>query len=201
MGFVIMVGYLKYKSNTATQIPRKIVALKTHFSLANAPSQSVHGSVVSMTGIVNWQFRTATQASHLTSLISLQQGENIVTENVGTAHIQFADTDIFLSPKTEVDFIQMLPSNFVIAQTSGSAEYKTTGTTPISVRSLGLIVQILNADATITYNATETKLTVQILKGSATAAYNDLDNLSNVIPFTSGQTLIFDNGSRTHLVR
>src|SRR5690349_3462927 len=85
--FSILFGFLLFiLSPKVTHIrpqTKKIAQPTTHitptpfsFSTENAPSQTLKATVISSTGDVQWQSRTATESAPLTTSI-LQQGEQL----------------------------------------------------------------------------------------------------------------------------
>ncbi|MDO8583236.1 MAG: hypothetical protein Q7R51_01790, partial [bacterium] len=128
----------------------------------------------------------------------IQQGEAIETKDDGKITVRFPDAytiDIF--PKSKLDFIQTLPSNFVISQEQGISEYTKTGATPLSIRSFHLLIQLNSGYIAITTDKDEKTVSVNVSSGSATLAYNDLQYISNVITIKAGKTFTFDDNTRT----
>ncbi len=173
------------------------IATSGGFSLEQAPSKSLKGTI-SFTGSLEWQSRIATMPALLTQPVSLQQGEIIITKDTGRATIEFPNAvSISASPNTEIEFIQTLPDNFVVLQRQGKADYKKSGTTPLSLRILGMILKQNEGEISASIDDTGSLLTISVIKGSITAAYNDVDYLSNVLTVSEGETLTFDNETKT----
>ena len=63
----------------------------THFSLENAPNQSLKADIVSLSGKVTWVSRTAVLGKLISSPISLGQGEEIAADGNGAVAIEFPD--------------------------------------------------------------------------------------------------------------
>lgn len=171
-------------------------AKATHFSIENPPPLSLKGNISSLSGTVSWQSRIATQPAEITAPQPIQQGEEIRTGNDGQATIQFPNLGyMIVSPGTELDMIQVLPTSAVIVQNQGSVTYHQTGTIPLAIRSLHLLTTI-SGDATITKQADEPIITVAVQKGSAKIGFNTLQYVSVVQEITEGQQLTFHDDTR-----
>jgi hypothetical protein len=162
------------------------------FSLGVAPRESLRGTVVSLSGEVGWQSRTATQASQIIKPTQIQQGEEIVTGEKGRASVAFSDkVNITINPATQINFIQTLPANILIGQNNGSAEYKNLNNTSLSVRSQDLLIKITRGAVDISVSKTQPRITIDVKEGSITAGYNDLSYKTQVLNAQSGNRLIF----------
>lgn len=162
------------------------------FSLNNAPSKSLRGTIVSLFGDVGWQSRIATEPAQITKPMQIQQGEKIVVKEEGLAHVAFSRiVDIAIYPKTEIDFIQTLPSNILIEQNSGKSDYIKINNNSLSIRSLGLLIKIIQGEITVSVSENQPYITVDIKKGSITAGYNDLDYTTQTLSVSSHERLIF----------
>lgn len=169
--------FIVHKQVEVRQIPLPKPSIS--FSLENPPPKSIRGNVVSITGDVVWESRIATEASTLTKNIPLVQGEFIETKDNGIVSVQFPKASfITLAPKSKIYFVQAIPKNLVIVQESGSVQYEQTGSIPISVRTLGLLVSQDTGEIHISINALGSKVTVTADTGNVTLAYEDKDNLS-----------------------
>lgn len=171
----------------------------SHFSLQKAPTASLPGNILSLSGGVSWQSRVATESVHITSPQPVQQGESVTTDATGSAVIEITkEASLALGKNTTIDLIQTLPVNIVVHQ-DGSVMYTVSGTYPFSVRGLGLLLT-LSSQSTVTITTTATKVTAAVTKGQLTAAYTDTDDVSTVLMVTAGQLLKYDDPSRTTLV-
>lgn len=168
-------------------------AITTKFSLANAPSDSIRGSIASISGTVNWLSRTADKPVTLLSKRTIQQGEDLSTESNGKAIITFRNLALVsLAPNTHISFIELLPQNFVINQFKGSALYETTVQVPVSIVTKDLLTVLNNGVFSITYNPDTSTVSVNVERGVATEGYEDTQNNSNVVSLSVGQTFIFN---------
>ena len=164
------------------------------FSLDVAPSQSLKGTAFPLKDEVFWQSRIATVPAKISKPKQIQQGEEIVTKDQGQASVTFKDMlDLFILPKTEVDFVQTLPENIVINQNSGSVQYSKLGESPVSIRSLSLLVTILKGEVTISVDENQTFVTAEINKGSISVGYNDSRQITQTFNVSEGKRLIFNN--------
>lgn len=174
---------------------------KNQFSLENAPSDSLRAKIATLSGQVKWQDRVATQPSEIKGPEVIQQGEELTTGSDGKLELEIpSGVLITASPKTNIAFIQTLPQNIVLSQTTGKAQYQKTGTNPVSVRIDRLLVEIQSGQITISISETKLTTTIDIQAGTITVAYNDLQNVSNVRQIQSGKEFIFNNSTRQSLV-
>ncbi len=182
------------KNNTANNIISPLSA--TRFSLSEAPTESLRGSVT-FSGNVSWESRTATQPSQLKKSRSIQQGEMLLAMEGGNALVNFPNlVNINIFPKTEIDFIQTLPDNMVFTEASGSAAFENTGQTPIAVKSLSLLTYVDHGKINITLDNTNDIVTIDVVSGSAKVAFNDLNYVSHVLSLSQGDTYVFDSDKR-----
>ncbi len=171
--------------------------MKNNFSIKNAPSDSLQGKIASMSGSVNWLSRAAQKPVKLKTLIQIQQGEEVSTGSNSTAIIRFQNfSSLLLHPDTHVSIIQLLPQNFVFEQDKGSVHYENTGRVPVSIKALDVVTFITSGFATITVDPKTQKVTVAVDHGTAKEGYEDLQNTSNVVTVTAGQTFVFDQTNK-----
>jgi len=194
LGIAIVLSYHYW---IAKFITPGISQITTKFSLENAPSESLSGSIATMSGKVNWQSRTATKFALVKLNQKIQQGEELNTGNNGKVGVKIQNNAlVLLQPNTHISIIQLLPINFVFAQDKGEAEYANTIQTPISVRSLDLLSVITKGKAIITVDQKKQIVTVAVVQGSVKEAYQDLQQTNNVMNLNQGQTFVFDETNK-----
>lgn len=198
VGLALMAAYSMFISRrTPVIVPSLQNIFRTsNFSLEKAPGESLIGKIVSMNGDVEWQSRTATDSAKLSSLINIQQGEDLETREKSTATVLFGkNLEVDLNEKTRVSFIQTLPFNIVMTQASGSAEYKKLGNVPVSIRVMHLLIE--NAgDVIIDVDNASPVVTLQVVSGSAKYSFNDINNVTSITEITAGKKLIFNDDTR-----
>jgi len=199
IGAGITIAFLSQTAKTRVTQPKKeAVPLSTKFSLKDAPSQTLRGTVLSLTGEVLWQSRIASEPASIATLSSVQQGEELVTSESGEFTVQFLKTcTIKMSQYTHLNFAQTLPSAIVLQQRKGVVSITNACTTPLSVRALHLLIQINQGESTISVDEEENIITIDVLTGDVTVAYNDDENVSTVLNLKNGETLTFDDTTRT----
>lgn len=182
------------QANYATNPDPKPVS----FSLEKAPSESIKGNITSLSGNVGWQSRIATEPAQIISFPELQQGEAVETKDNGKMTLQFGNILASnLSPNTFLNFIQTLPTQFVIDQSKGKTEYVKLGETPLTVRSFGLLINIESGNVVVSINDKLGVMTSTVKKGSITAAYNDpKQETANVLTVNEGSQYIFNNDTK-----
>lgn len=203
MGLILFYfrGYIFPSSISLNREPQ-LASQTSQFSLEKAPSQSRAGNILSLSGSVFWQSRIATEPARLTASVAIQQGEKIMTYDNGNITIGFGNSLLVtVSPKTELDLIQTLPTNFVLWQDQGSATYTKTDTTPLAVRSLNLLTQIASGSANISVDKKDAIVIVKVNTGSVTVSYNNLKYVSQVETILAGKRLIFDDEKRTTQIK
>jgi hypothetical protein len=168
----------------------------TSFSRENAPSDSLRGHIATMSGEVLWQSRVATSPAVLITQPEILQGENLVTKDTGTLVLSYlAAVKITLQPNSELDIVQTLPANIVVAQQNGTITYEKQGAIPVSVKISGLLVNLDKGNMSISLDPDQTTVTVQVMEGQAHAAYTDDTNTSQVTAIPEGSTFTYDINS------
>lgn len=171
---------------------------KIPFYLDTAPTQSLKGAIVSLSGNVFWQSRIATEPAQVKKPIELQQGEAVITKDDGRATIVFNNKlNASVSPKTEVDLIQTLQENILLEQDTGNAIYDNLSDASFSIRSRNLLIRVNNGSISLSVDNTNPFITVYVKKGSVTAAYNDVNYITRLFTITQGNSLIFETDTKT----
>lgn len=170
---------------------------KTTFSLEEAPSDSIRGTITSMSGGVWWMSRVATAPALLKKPVIVQQGDTLIASDEGKLTVQFASASaVMLSPQSEVDIVQTLPINLVFHQPKGSVQYTVSGTHPVSVRSLNMIVHIGSGLMTIDTDPETGDIVLSQKEGSATIAYNSPAFVSKVWELAPGDVFEYSSVER-----
>jgi hypothetical protein len=204
----IVVGYFKLTQKISTiKIPNlpsvsfSDLVKFSRFSLDKAPSQSLVGTIISMSGDIEYESRVATEAAKINSPVQVQQGESLVTGTDGKLILSFdkaAEVDMFSDSSLGV--VQTLPADLVFSQNTGTVEYKKLASLPVSIRSFHLLMEN-NGDVTISVDKVKPIVTVTVNSGSAVFAYNNIYNVSRVLTVGSGKKLTFNDGTRRVVVK
>lgn len=196
LGIFLIFSFRKV-TQTITSQQLKSPLPEFSFSLDNAPSESLKGQILTLSGDVGWQSRITTEPAKITKPIPIQQGEGIETLDSGVVELAFSNSaDIIIDPKTEINIIQSLPANILIGQNSGLANYKKLGEVPLSVRSNDLLVKINQGEITISVSEKQPYTTVDVTNGSATVGYNDTNFVTQILDITSGKSLLFNTDNK-----
>jgi hypothetical protein len=196
IGFTIVGGY-RYITFTQKSLPEIVPTIATEFSLKNAPSESLLGTIASMSGTVKWLSRTADKSVKLTAPRSIQQGETLSTGKNGQAIVTIKnDSLINIAPDTDISFVQLLPINFVIEQDKGTVLYTNSQQVPISVRSFGMITIIDKGVVRIEADDKDKTITVTVTKGNVNAGFVDTQYNSNAVTVNAGEQYVFDDKTR-----
>lgn len=185
-------------------IVSKKFLLKTHsqsmshifseYSLKNAPSDALSAHITALSGDVLFQSRISTESGLIRSPQAVQQGENVITKKSGNVTVEFPSfLTIHLFPNTELDFVQTLPLNIVIAQSKGRSTYAKSNSIPISIRSFDLLINQTTGVMTVIVNENTSTVTVTVGSGSVKLAYEDLQNNIQLVSLSSQEMFIFDN--------
>jgi hypothetical protein len=183
----------------AAQIAIPVVTKKIPFSLDDAPSQSLKGSIDALSGDTTYISRTATEPASLASDHVVQQGEVFETGDSGSIRLSLSDqTQALLASNTSLSLVQSLPENIVFEQSSGSVTYAKTSTDPLSVTSLHLVTLLKDSGSMrVTIGSDLGIVTVRVIKGSASVAYNSLDAVANKTEVSEDQSYSFNDSLRT----
>ena len=176
--------------------------ITTKFSLSNAPTESLKGTIATVSGNVSWVSRTESKPVRPKVAQTIQQGEELSTGSNGKTVLRIQnDSLLVLSSNTHVSIIQLLPQNFVFVQDKGSILYENSIQVPISVKSLDLVTLITKGIATVTVDPNVQTVAVAVKTGIVKEGYEDLQNTSNVVTVSAGQTFVFDETNRTGTVQ
>ena len=169
----------------------------TKFSLEQAPSDSIRGQITGMSGEIWWQSRTATEPAKLTEAITIQQGETLIASDEGKLTVSFNQAaTITLFPETRVEIIQTLPLNLVFNQTQGVGQYLVSGPTPVTVRSLNLIVNLDDGLLVVDTDEETGAIILGLKTGRAKVGYNSPEFDSKVWQLEPGDVFEYDNNER-----
>jgi hypothetical protein len=204
----LVVGYFKLIQKISTITIPNIPSVSfsdlvklSRFSLSKAPSQSLVGTITSMSGDVEYESRVATEAAKIYSPVPVQQGESLTTGANGKLILSFEKAvEIDISSDTSIGVVQTLSADMVFSQNTGRAEYIKLTDIPVTIRSYHLLIEN-NGDVTVSVDKIKPIVTVSVNSGSATFAYNNINNISRVLIVISGKKLIFNDGTRRVVVK
>lgn len=200
--FLVFGAFLVFAYKNITQTV-SVQQLKTPptpaspFSLNTAPSDSLRGTITFITNEVDWQSRVATVAAQITAPQEIQQGEALSTKDKGQVTVTFENIlQLFLSPNTQVDFLQILPVNIVLGQDSGTAQYSKLGNSPVSIRSLTFLTTIKSGEISVSVSNVRPLITVDTSKGAVTIGYNDTNFVTQTLDVPSGNMIFFNTETK-----
>ena len=206
-GAILAIGrfYLFSANNTPSQVSvirqspsAKPLALKSAFSLENAPKNAIRGQIMEVSGDVLWQSRMATEPADLKSDIFIQQGEKIITGIDSMVRIKFASSSaITVQPDSEVELIQTLPVEQVFKHNQGKVWYQTFADSSVSVRSLNLILNLnASSSAEIDLDPKIDEIKITLNTGGGTVAYNSPEFESKVWQLKTKDVFYYDSVKR-----
>ncbi len=196
IGIGISIGYFTWSK---TKIKKSNIAKheKKEFSIEKAPSESLRGTITSMSGEVQWQSRIATEPAKLNDPHEIQQGEELIASNGAKLTLEFQDsTKLTIFPDSHLSIIQTLPTNMVFSQPKGKILYEKLGKSPVSIRSLHLVTLINEGSLELSIDEENSEIRANVLEGSAQIAYNDLELLSHVETVKKNQIITFNDVTR-----
>lgn len=201
LGSIVSLGLFFWKNPLQTQpiisTDKKDDPQKTSFSIEQAPSDTLRGKISTMSGEVWWESRTATVPARLINLSVIQQGESLIASDDGKLTVEFTPySTVTISPKSQLDLIQTLPVNFVFNQPKGSVQYQASGTSPVSIRSLNLLVTVNTGLIDINTDEKTGEITLSLKSGTATIAYNSPLYVSKVWNLKPGDIFVYDSNKR-----
>lgn len=201
--FVIVFGLSKIRNQEPLLSPvaNIIFQKSSSFSLENAPTESLKGNIIKMTGDIRWQSRVATESSKISTPVAIQQGEKLGTGEKSSLSLVFPDAcSVDFSENTEIEIIQTLPANLVFFQTSGIGEYNKTGSDPISIRTKNLLIEV-DGDIVVSINPKKPVVTLTLKTGKAIVAYNDLRFISHEVILIPGKIYTFNEDTRKGVLK
>ena len=197
VGFSAVLGY-QYIRTSQTTIPlvtAPVVSVPTPeptFALV-PPSSAVSGVLSITSGHAKKLSRNETEYKEASTGAQILLGESVSTgENSSTAATFSGIVNVSMGPVSELVFANLFPSDFVLQQKSGEADY--TVTQPISVRALHSLVAIGPGETTI--NIIDTDMSISVKSGSVKFALVDIDNNTKVYNLEAGQRANIDDVAR-----
>ncbi len=198
LGFaILLLGYI-YFYNQPVTLQNPLLPV-THFSLENAPSDSLKGKISSLSGNVAWESRTSAIANLISEPITIWQGEEVITQGNGNADVVFPNgINLHMFSSSDLSIIQTLPADIVFEQNQGTIEYQNfQGKLPLSINALDLLLNVNKGSVKILVDKDNSVVNVFVSSGSATAAFTDTDNNPKVQKIDKGSKATFDNNAKT----
>ncbi|HEV2339201.1 MAG TPA: hypothetical protein VGT05_00350 [Patescibacteria group bacterium] len=195
-GFVFGIGwYYRYYRDLSS---REVHAQKpTKFSIIRSPTESLLGTVATLSGEVLWESRVATQPAEIKKLVIVQQGEEVDTKDTGNVEIIFpAIAQVTVHPNSQLVIAQTLHQDIALGQNTGTITYQTLHSPAVlTVKAHDLLVSV-KGKATVAINNNTAGIIVSVLQGLVTTGYEDLQNNTQVATVTEGNQFIFNINSR-----
>lgn len=169
------------------------------FSLANPPSESLDGQILTMSGEVSWQSRISTESAKILVSQTVRQGEALSTGPDGNVLFIIGNAvQVEMSNDSVIDVIQTLPANILFKQSKGTVMYKRTGIFPVSARVLNLLA---DTEGSMEISIDNQVVTLNVISGTSTVAYNDRNMINRQIKLSTGSTYVFNNVKKTGVLR
>lgn len=198
IGFFLTLGLYLLFSNQHIQVD--LPHIIPPFSVDTPPSESLTGTIATMSGAVLWESRSATDPVVIHAPQKLQQGESISTAT-GSAVAVFSNVVAFaLAKDSGVNIIQTLPASFVLQQTKGHVVYDVLGSAvPVAVRAMDLLTHATNATFAVVVDPDKSEVGIGVQEGSVRIAYEDTNFVTQQLTLSQGQTFYFNNNTKKQI--
>lgn len=191
MGFVV--GYRLWQVKKIKAIP--FSPQQSSFVL-KPPSDALRGKLLLVKGKVEKEPREKDEFEEAGAEEEILQGEKLATGEKSQAVVEFPDfAKIDLGSNSEIGFVNLAPSNFLISQSLGSVTYKLLQDNAlVNVRSLHALLSFDSGEGEVTVE--EEEITVRVLSGKAKLALVDLENETHVWELEEGQEVLITDAER-----
>lgn len=191
-----MVGVLIFRiwqADKAKNIP--FLSKKSSFSL-QPPSEALTGRLIEAVGEVKKEPREDEEFKETEKGEQILDGEKLATGGKSKTVVEFPNfAKVSLASNSEVAFVSLLPSSFVVSQSLGSVTYELLqDDNPISVRSLHALLSFNSGESEVTVK--EEEIIVKVSSGQAKLALVDLENKTHVWQLEKGQKALIDDRQR-----
>ena len=163
----------------------------------NPPANALNGQITTLDGAAFRLARFAGDTAPAKIDDTIFQGESLITANKSAAEVTFPSIDF--SPISQVNFISTTADSFLLNQTGGTVDYTLSGTKPVSIKVLHLLIELKTGIARVKINSFA--ITIDILSGSATLGYNSLDNVTQIHQLSESQRTVYNDTTRSVKIR
>lgn len=195
VGVISVFGVRIWQVRKAEKIP--FVPKGSSFSF-QPPSEALTGKLIEVEGELKKEPRDDEEFRGVEKGEEILDGEKLATGKDSRVVVEFSGfAEVTLGSNSEIAFINLLPSSFLIKQASGVVNYKLLQSeNPLSVRSLNLLFTLEAGESKITTNEEEGGIIVEQLLGKAKIAMVDLENKTHVWEVEEGQTALINDAER-----
>lgn len=196
VGIMGVFGVRVWQVKKARSIP--FSPQESFFSL-QPPSEALTGKLIKVEGEVKKEPRDGEEFKEAGKGEKILDGEKLATGEDSQAVVEFPDfAHLALESDSEVTFVNLIPSSFLIKQTSGSINYRLSQNgNPLSVRSLHLLFTLEEGESRITVDEEDGEVVIEQLLGEAKMAMVDLENKTHVWQLKQSQRALVDDEERT----
>jgi hypothetical protein len=165
------------------------------------PSTAVKGLITVVSGSVQKSFWDKDDLGVASVAAEIFQGEKLVTDTESTASANFEKlVEINLDSSSDVRFTSLIPTQILFTQPTGLVTYTLTQTeTPISVRSLGLLIK-LNSGA-IRMDSTDSIVTIVQLSGQSQIAFESTNYVTQHYELKEKDRATYNDYTQTIRIR
>lgn len=165
--------------------------------ISQPPSDAIIGKLLSVEGRVEKEARGKDELEEIDEESDMLQGERLITKEKSKAEVEFPDfAKIDIGSDTEMSFINLLPSSFLVEQKTGEVDYKLLqDENPVSARCLHALLSFYSGE--IEVGIEDGEITIWVLEGKAKLAMVDLENNTHVWQFEKDQKVLIDDATRT----
>lgn len=195
IGLISVLGFRIWRVRRAKSIP--FFPQKSSFTL-QPPVEALVGKLIEVEEEVKKEPRDDEEFQEAKEKEEILNGEKLATGKDSKAVVEFPDfAEVALFSNSEVTFVNLLPSSFLIRQSQGEVNYKLLqDQNPLSVRSLNLLFTLDSGESKITTDEENGEIVVEQLLGKAKMAMVDLENKTHIWRLEKGQRALIDDEER-----
>jgi hypothetical protein len=165
--------------------------------ILSPPDRAMLANLEVSSGEITKYPRSSTESAKILDSTTLVQGDSIESDATSSAHITFKNNiQISVGPKANLQFIDTIPTELLLWQQDGLAEYTATSSS-ITVRSLSLLATISSSSASISVNDPNPgQITLTAGLYPIKVAYQDQDSNTHVIDIPASSSATYNHSKR-----
>lgn len=196
--FAGLTGFFGYRLWQVKQMnDEPFIPRKDSFDL-KPPKEALKGKIATVSGEVKIKSRGNNEFKKMENFEQILQGERLVTLSDGYVTVLFDNfAKVSLMPSTEIAFVSLIPSRFLINQVSGMASYQLINDSEsLAIRSLHSLFELEDGEALITTDVDKGLINIVLKRGTGKIALVDLENKTQVWQIKKGQRVRINDTRR-----
>lgn len=196
VGLTSVFGFRIWQVKRAKSVP--FSPQESSFSL-KPPSEALVGRLTEVEGDVKKESRNDGEFKEVKEKEQILDGEKLATGGKSQASVELPGfAKVTLDSNSEVGFVSLLPSSFLIKQARGVVGYRLLqNENSLSIRSLHLLLTLDSGESKVETSAEDGEIIVKQLAGKAKLALVDLENKTHVWQLEERQTALINDAERT----